>query len=207
MCYIGKIIVGLWVCVLLIGCDGGIIKNEEFTRNANGNSDRLLKDITLPLNDGEYLSVILPSANARYNQGFLQNLTETKVHLSKKTDDENKVLMLVFFTTWCEPCLAQIPHFNNLRTLFGDSVEMVGILVKDETDMQSMEQFMQNQSLSFPYVLNSDNALKTFFKNLGQPDVIPLTVLYDKEGNFFTYYLGAVLEEMAELDIQRLLDN
>lgn len=29
---------------------------------------------------------------------------------------EKKVVILNFFTTWCPPCNAQIPHLNNLKT-------------------------------------------------------------------------------------------
>ncbi|MDT8324755.1 MAG: TlpA disulfide reductase family protein [Bacteroidota bacterium] len=36
-------------------------------------------------------------------------------------------VLLEFWSTWCKPCIAAIPHLNDLETEFGDRVQFVAI--------------------------------------------------------------------------------
>jgi thiol-disulfide isomerase/thioredoxin len=40
---------------------------------------------------------------------------------------EGKLLVIDFWATWCGPCVASIPHMNQLATKFGDIAQFVGV--------------------------------------------------------------------------------
>lgn len=193
------------VFVVFCGCDSGIVKNEEFTRNTLGNN-KALENLNISLSNDEVLVVNLAELDSSKQDSFTQSLSHIKASLKTDKESSKRAILLVFFATWCEPCLAQIPHLNNLKSTFKDNLEIIGVLVKDTRNEENMRHFATKENpLDFPYIQGQSAEAKQFLKILGMPNVIPLMVLYDKNGEYFTYYLGAVLEEMLELDIKRLL--
>jgi len=62
----------------------------------------------------------------------LQSMGGKRVNLSDYTG-KNKVVLIDFWASWCNPCLAEIPHLKNAYNAYKDSgFEIVGISI-DET--------------------------------------------------------------------------
>lgn len=57
---------------------------------------------------------------------------EVQKYLTKKPDTEGKVVMVEFWATWCGPCIAGIPHLNELQNEFRDDLVIIGVSAEDE---------------------------------------------------------------------------
>jgi len=56
----------------------------------------------------------------------LEDINGDEVTLS---DHSGKVIMLNFFATWCPPCRAEMPDFNEIQNEYKDSVKVIAVNV------------------------------------------------------------------------------
>ncbi len=116
---------------------------------------------------------------------------------------EQKVVLLDFFATWCPPCRAEMPHLANLQTKYKGKVQILSVLMEEEKDNSEVIAFAKEYQLNFPILNSKENFMLS--QALGGIRSLPTLVMYDKEGNYFTHYVGAAPEEMIEADIQKAL--
>ncbi len=57
---------------------------------------------------------------------------EVQKYLTKQPDTTGKVVMVEFWATWCGPCIAGIPHLNELQNEFRDDLVIIGVSDEDE---------------------------------------------------------------------------
>ena len=116
---------------------------------------------------------------------------------------ENKIVLVNFFTTWCPPCKAEIPHLNNLQEKYKENFIIISILLEENKSNEEIASFIKYNAIQYP-ITNSPENFK-FAKSVGGVKNIPLMFLYDKNGNYSTHYVGAVPEEMIDADIKKVL--
>ncbi len=114
---------------------------------------------------------------------------------------EGKVVIVNFFATWCPPCKAEIPHLADIQSAFKDSVQIIGVLMEENKDDLTIQKFEKMLGINYPIANSPENFLLS--DALGGIKSLPTTVMYDKNGDYFTHYVGAVPQEMIEADIQR----
>lgn len=115
---------------------------------------------------------------------------------------QNKPVLLAFFTSWCPPCKAEIPHLNTLQKTHKDKLEIIGVLLEDK-DKKEIESFMDKYEISFKVTYGENNF--KIANILGDIQAIPFMILYDRDGKYANHYVGAVLEEMLDADIKKVL--
>ncbi|TKX32763.1 TlpA family protein disulfide reductase [Campylobacter aviculae] len=120
----------------------------------------------------------------------------------KITFDINKATLFVFFTTWCTPCIAEIPHLNKLQEKYKDDFNIVGILLEDKSN-EEIKSFKDKNKIIYEIANGENNYLLA--KILGGIDGIPTMFLYDKNSQLINQYLGLIPEEMLEIDIQKAI--
>jgi thiol-disulfide isomerase/thioredoxin len=122
------------------------------------------------------------------------------------------IVLVNFFSTWCPPCIGQIPHLNNLKKKYIDKLLILGLLLYDE-DMkyQDLNKFIALQKIDFFLSALIKNNIK--FANFISPKLqlerefsIPLMVLF-LNGRYYTHYEGSIPEEMIESDIKQALNK
>ncbi len=118
---------------------------------------------------------------------------------------EGKVVLLDFFATWCPPCKAEIPHLANLQERYKDKLQIIGILMEENKDNMEVEAFIKDFKMNYP-VTNSPANFE-LSQALGGVRSLPTMVMYDKNGSYFTHYVGAAPEEMIEADIKKALSK
>lgn len=118
-------------------------------------------------------------------------------------DNKQKATLFVFFTTWCLPCNAQNPHLNNLAQKYKDSFEIIGVLL-DTPQADELDDFIKSQNINYTLALGDTNFL--FANSIGGINAIPTMLLYSSNGTFLKQYLGIVLEEMLDIDIQKAIN-
>ncbi|MDE5603847.1 MAG: TlpA family protein disulfide reductase [Helicobacter sp.] len=147
------------------------------------------------------------------NNGNFKNIDPKEEEILKNlivTSDTKNIKILFFFTTWCEPCEGIIPHLENLRQQFNETITIYGIPVDDFVENsdnfnQVLEVFAQQNNIQFPMILDSKR-LK-FLESLNGIEGVPLLALYDENGSYIIHYLGAIPEEMIEFDLLQKIEK
>lgn len=89
---------------------------------------------------------------------------------------KGQAMVLEFWATWCGPCVAAIPHFNELAEEFSD--QPIRFLSVTDEDESIIEPFLKSQPIAGWVGLDLDRSVFRDYAVLG----IPATVLVDKEG-------------------------
>ncbi len=124
---------------------------------------------------------------------------------------KNKAVLVDFFGTWCPPCKAEIPHLNNIREKTKNEFEIIGIDIGkrgsgEANSIEHLEEFIMQYEIKYPITTAGDNnQLFGAVSNLNTQGSIPFMILFDKNGKYFTHYIGMVPEEMLQNDIDKVL--
>lgn len=97
---------------------------------------------------------------------------------------QGKVVLIDFWATWCQPCLAEIPNIQQNYDLYHDQgFEVVGINLDD--DPAAVQQFFARQRLPWATVLSPDPEKVGFQHPLAVKcgvEAIPFLVLVGRDG-------------------------
>src|SRR5215467_8534846 len=89
---------------------------------------------------------------------------------------KGKVVVLEFWATWCGPCVAAIPHLNELADKFKDQpIQFVAVTSEDE---KVVRRFLRNKPLHAWIGLDTNRSM---FDSYGATS-IPQTVIVDQKG-------------------------
>ena len=84
---------------------------------------------------------------------------------------DKKLLVIDFWATWCGPCVASIPHMNELSKKFAENAVCIGI--SDETkgafDAGLIKAKLKLASFNYSLALDPEHKLKDFFEVKGIP--------------------------------------
>lgn len=106
-----------------------------------------------------------------------------------------KVVLVEFWATWCGPCVASIPHLNELYTTYQDK----GFIILGINDQKgyAVEKFMQNKPMKYPVAVESTS--KSDYGVTG----IPHAFLIGKDGKIIWH--GHPANKGLEQQIKRAL--
>lgn len=116
---------------------------------------------------------------------------------------ENKVVLVNFFTTWCPPCKAEIPHLINLQEKYKENFVIISVLLEENKSNEEINSFMKYNTINYIITNGAENF--KLAQSAGGVKNIPLMFLYDKNGKYSTHYVGAIPEEMIDADIKKVL--
>ena len=113
-----------------------------------------------------------------------------------------KVVLVDLWATWCVPCVAELPHLQELsESLPEDDFLMLGILL-ESGEASDVAPFIADKGLTYPNVMGSGEVRDSFGPFLGYPT----KYLIDRDGNLVKRYLGAVGEILNE-EIGKLIET
>ncbi|MEM8835041.1 MAG: redoxin domain-containing protein [Planctomycetota bacterium] len=109
-----------------------------------------------------------------------------------ETFESGTIYVLDFWSTWCGPCIAAMPHMNDLQAKYADqNVEVIGVHIWQRDNMDRpgpwLEKRVQASDARMPYpkfaVVEdvNDRAATTYMRALGL-NGIPTTMIVDREG-------------------------
>ncbi|MDT0691550.1 TlpA disulfide reductase family protein [Salegentibacter sp. F188] len=110
----------------------------------------------------------------------LEKNNKERVDFSEYKDE---VIIVNYWATWCPPCIAEMPSFQQLYDDYGDKVAFFFISGEDH---ETTTNFLKRKRYSFP----SYRMLTTDPKPL-DGFTLPTTYLIDKEGNIIIKKVGA----------------
>jgi thiol-disulfide isomerase/thioredoxin len=106
-----------------------------------------------------------------------------------------KPLVVNFWATWCEPCRDEYPMIVELAKQFRpQGVEVVGVDMDDDSDMNLVRRFILRMQPSFPnYRQKTGIDLDKFYDGVNPQwkGTMPQTMFYGKDGNVVGFFLGS----------------
>jgi len=109
-----------------------------------------------------------------------------------------KVILLDFWATWCSPCVAKLPHTQELADKYADRGLLV-LGVHSSQNSEECEAFVKEHHISFPVAIDTGKTQEIF-----AVDGIPSYILVDRTGKVAAAYLH---EPPSEEVIEGLLKN
>lgn len=135
---------------------------------------------------GFLLGLPLASVAADFTLEDMQGKTH---HLS---DYRGKWVLVNFWATWCPPCLNELPELNALSRAHQDVV-VIGIAMEYATG-KLVADFASKHHIAYPVVLGN----RKIAAQIGDPDVLPTSYLYDPSGEQVAAQPGEITRESVE---------
>jgi peroxiredoxin len=100
-------------------------------------------------------------------------------------DYRGKVVLVNFWATWCEPCRAEMPSMERLRSsLGGKAFEVLGVNLAEP--LSRIEKFTAALPVGFPVLRDRDGAVAKAWR----AKVLPASFLVDGDGRIRYYVYG-----------------
>lgn len=127
----------------------------------------------------------------------LENIAGGK---TKAADLRGKVSVIDFWATWCEPCIAEIPKFNQLQQQY-PNIQVIGITVM--SPHESIKPKVDETGMKYTVLVGNDDVADGFGGLIG----FPTTFVVTKEWKIYKKYLGALpnKQDRIKKDIETLL--
>lgn len=131
-----------------------------------------------------------PLASALAEADF-ELLDGTKFKIS---DKKGKVLLLNIWGTWCGPCREEMPHLVELQSRYGSQgFEVVGLNIGDGSGQPEpndlIKSFAERMKVNYT-IARSPNSATIHFYQISKQQVVPQTLLVDREGHLRGVFVG-----------------
>ncbi len=130
------------------------------------------------------------NASAANTEALLQLPNFEMTLLNGETADledyRGKTVLLNFWATWCGPCVGEMPAFQSLTEDYPDDLVILAVNCSEDAD--TVQEFIDNNSYTFPVILDEDGTIQAMFGGITS---IPMTIVLDEEGYVINQHLGA----------------
>jgi thiol-disulfide isomerase/thioredoxin len=111
---------------------------------------------------------------------------------------KNKVVLVQYWATWCEPCKSDMPLLKDLRAKF-KNFEVVGVCL--DNDKSAMTSFLKENDPHWPQLFEDGGLESRFAVSLGI-QTLPTMYLIDKQGKVVSRNIRG---EGLETELKKLL--
>lgn len=128
------------------------------------------------------------------------SLTTLDGEQKKLSDFRGKPVIVNFWATWCPPCRAEMPDFQQLYE--SEDVEILAVnLTESEQNEDVVQEFIDEYQLEFPILMDQSSKITEMY----QVQAFPTSFMVDSEGIIQFSARGAInyeimQEELAKMD-------
>lgn len=113
-----------------------------------------------------------------------------------------KSLLVIFFATWCPPCLQEIPNLIDLQNQYqGKGFSVVGLSV-DTEGKQVIQKLVKREKINYPIMMADNSVTRDFGGVYG----IPTSFLVNSRGTVVKKYTGYVSHSVLARDIEQVIN-
>ncbi|MBQ9929284.1 MAG: 4Fe-4S binding protein [Oscillospiraceae bacterium] len=122
-----------------------------------------------------------------------------------------KVTVINFWGTWCTPCCAELPCFEQVAGEYGDSVSVFAVhsyLLAEDTAAAYIGANYADSPLTFlaDYAID-DVGTSGYYTTLGGRGTYPYTVVLDESGVITKIFVSSVTYDMLKAAVEDALNN
>jgi cytochrome c-type biogenesis protein len=114
------------------------------------------------------------------------------------SDYKGEIVFLNFFATWCPPCQAEMPEFEEASIDYEGEVTFLIVDVytgeKAGTSVQDVKDWYSEGGFTMPMVIDEEGVLNDHYP----VRAFPTTFVIDEEGGVVGYLEGAMTREMVD---------
>lgn len=114
-------------------------------------------------------------------------------------DYRGKLLVVNFWASWCPPCIAEMPEFEEVHQKLGGEVAFLGINTQDTPEAAAV--IAEETGVSYDLARDPEAELFGAFQVFGMPS----TFFISPEGEILDRFTGATTGEQLEQKIRELL--
>jgi len=104
-------------------------------------------------------------------------LTDTSGKQHKLSDYRGKNVMIIFWATWCRPCLIEMPHLIALRNIIDE--DKLAMLAISNENSALVEKFVENKKMNYTVFSSDTRAMPSPFNRIRG---IPCSFFIDPNG-------------------------
>ena len=114
----------------------------------------------------------------------------------KLSDMKGKPVVVNFWATWCNPCLSELGHFEDMYKKYGDSINFMMVDMTDGSreTAQKVKAFVDSNGYTFPVYLDT----KQYAAYTYSVSSIPMTLFINENGEIVYNYVGAMNSKTLE---------
>ena len=105
-------------------------------------------------------------------------------HTVRLNDLRGKIVVLNFWTTWCGPCVEEMPSLERLQKNMGSKVTVLAVSTDDDND--AYHQFLKKYGIDFLTVNDQKKKSAELYGTTGQPE----TFIIDPSGVVRRKFIG-----------------
>lgn len=118
-----------------------------------------------------------------------------------------KAVLVNVWATWCAPCVKEFPHIVELRNKHADALEVIFISTDFPEQRSNAQAFLKKQKVNWPtYVKEGGD--EAFINAVDErwTGALPVTVLYNKEGQKVNFWENMAAKEVFEEAIRAAIE-
>ena len=114
---------------------------------------------------------------------------------------DGKVTLVVFWATWCQPCMMEIPSLIEWHKKYADRGFRVVSINIDDNEGQKMAAIYQKFDINYPMLMDDGTSEQKF----GGLQALPTSFLLTREGKVCKAFVGLFPAKVVEAEILKEL--
>lgn len=139
-----------------------------------------------------------PQASAKF---FDAKFADVKGNIVDLSTLRGKTVVVNFWSTWCPPCIEEMPMFSEMQTEWKDKgVVFVGIAADQA---ENVKPFIKKNPVNYPIVVGGQPSFDLSRELGNRYDAVPFTLIIDRKEAIVIRHFGVYTRKDLEADLAK----